>query len=410
MKAYSLLLKAVTVTSLTYSAYCFTSSSLSSPSLFPSITSVHGKKSFFSLYSCAALSNYDEDNNYGDQTVVISPNSKRETCVACKRISRLCVCKVCKEKLYEVGLEDKKLRTDTFITILQDSHEHRRKLGSAVIAEQCLQNCNIIWRFCDGQNATLVPRIDARSDEHKLVVLYPSNDAIPLSQIQEQGGKLHLIVLDSTWYRAKKMYSRIPWIKDIPTVKLTENVIDRRPSGYKFRKQPDKYSFSTAECIGEAIREIEGNDVANNVIRSAFERSVQLQIEETQSRVARPHYHGRGQGRAESTEGRDHEVPPQASQSNHVKIRVSVPEKSIPALDWALGATRRISENHDLENKLYTVVFSAPRDEADDLIEIIKSGVHGEANRRGSLPGEIDVFSIEKVPGRTLGGGRRFYS
>ena len=347
----------------------------SSSSSFSSAFMVSSKKlwtvqSRTSTYAFAAQFNDDNDENGNIGKTTISPNSKRETCVVCKRIPRLCVCKVCREKLFDAGTDGRKLHTNTFVTILQDSFEHRRKLGSAVIAEQCLQNCNIVWHHCDGENATLVPRVQASSTQHKLAVLYPASDAIPLSAMSEQHSNLHLIVLDSTWYKAKKMYGRIPWIKDIPTVKLSENVIDRRPSGYKFRKQPDVNSLSTAECIGEAIMEIEGNDLVNDVIRSAFEKSVDLQIEEAESHEARPHYHGRGRSRKDTIKARDKDEP-QPSQSNHVKIRVTIPEISIPALDWALGNTRRISEHLDVENKVFTVVISIPRNEADDLVQVI---------------------------------------
>ena len=215
-----------------------------------------------SLSSTSTLRNGAYAEKQSPENILISPNSKRETCGVCKRIPRLCVCKVCRSKLQEkADTGGEKLHTDTFVTIIQDNFEHQRKLGSAVIVEQCLHNCNIVWHYCDGENATKVPKIQAQSDRHQLAVLYPSSDAISLSDLrneQQQHPHLHLIVLDSTWYRAKKMYSRIPWLKDVPTVKLSENVKDRKPSSYQFRKQPDEYSLSTAECIGEAISEIEG--------------------------------------------------------------------------------------------------------------------------------------------------------
>ena len=152
-----------------------------------------------------------------------------------------------------------------------------------------------------------------------------------------------------------------------------------------------------------------GHVVVNDVIRSAFERSVELQIQEAESREAMPHYHGRGRGKKASIKARDQNEP-QSSQSDHVKIRIDVPEMSIPALDWSLGSTRRVSEHLDADNKIYTVVISIARDKTDELVEVLRSGIQGEANRRGSPVGEMDAFRIERVPGRKLGGGRRSYS
>ena len=57
---------------------------------------------------------------------------------------------------------------------------------------------------------------------------------------------------------------------------------------------------------------------------------------------------------------------------------------------------------------MFETIVSVPREEAEDLEEIVKSGVVGEAIRRG---GVVDVrFSVERVPGRKQGGGRREYS
>ena len=69
-----------------------------------------------------------------------------------------------------------------------------------------------------------------------------------------------------------------------------------------------------------------------------------------------------------------------------------------------------MSEHLDADNKIYTVVISIARDKTDELVEVLRSGIQGEANRRGSPVGEMDAFRIERVPGRKLGGGRRSYS
>jgi hypothetical protein len=121
----------------------------------------------------------------------------------------------------------------------------------------------------------------------------------------------HLIVIDTTWHRARRMYARIPWIKNLPAYVLGESTpliksgdasFDERgerktsgrinesgggpklcgveteeknlstspstnegggvrsESGYRIRKQPKPGFLSTAECVAAALREGEPDD------------------------------------------------------------------------------------------------------------------------------------------------------
>ena len=163
----------------------------------------------------------------------------------------------------------------------------------------------------DKLNATNVPKIIPVTQNHRLAVLFPSEDSISISDFlmrqQKQVEKedicvatndsidsnfsVHIIILDSTWYKAKKMYRRIPWLCHIPTIRLSGAYI---PSEYTIRNQPSIEYLSTCECIAEAIRELEGNEKCANLIRDAFKETIALQVREQQLRPAVPHYHGRG--------------------------------------------------------------------------------------------------------------------
>jgi DTW domain-containing protein YfiP len=234
-------------------------------------------------------------------------------------VVKLCVCGLVRDI---VG--DAPMLNTLRITILQDRKEAlRRPFGSAIVCELALRNCVSVWYD------TKVPE-DIPLPEHlvgeKVGVLFPGpgarrlrrgaardagsddgdSDVVFADRKNETADKpTHLIVIDTTWHRARRMYSRIPWIRDLPAYVLGDTtplihsgddlVDDRDPqrpgdqnqnrnrnhtvsrsddssdspsartavrteSGYRIRKQPMPGFLSTAECIAAALREGEPDD------------------------------------------------------------------------------------------------------------------------------------------------------
>ncbi|CAM9444944.1 unnamed protein product, partial [Heterosigma akashiwo] len=196
-------------------------------------------------------------------------------CLRCGRKEHFCICILCEKMLGDQG----PLVTRTHVTIFQDRDERFRKLGSAVIAERCLKNCDIIWHDVTHE-PQMIPKLVPRDAEAQLALLYPSPDAVPLSEFQAtaKNNKVHLLVLDSTWRKAKKMYKVVPWLTAIPAVKLTPE--EHEQSAYRFRKQPRADCLSTAECIAMAIQELEGEQSGASIIRETFDVMVDEQIEQ----------------------------------------------------------------------------------------------------------------------------------
>jgi DTW domain-containing protein len=208
----------------------------------------------------------------------------RKMCYICFRTERLCICRLCEQILIEYTGSSEKLKTATVnVTILQDRDEFKRKLGSAYIVQQMLENSEVIWKDCSWPNCVDIPKMDG-------VLLWPSEDAMSietylLQQKQKQQQQqltsnertTNIIVLDSTWYKAKRMYNRIPWLKELPAVKL-QNI--EKESAYKFRKQPFRDALSTCESIALALAEF-GCLENTNLLNVAFEAMIDEQLEET---------------------------------------------------------------------------------------------------------------------------------
>ena len=258
----------------------------------------------------------------------------REMCYRCRRVRRLCVCGIVRGV---VG--DAPVRNRLGITILQDRKEAlKRPFGSAIVCELALENCTSVWY--DTKVPETVPFPEHLRETRGLGVLFPGPGARRLrrgrgprgakedgfleaarrenrvGEIEEDASDAsdaptHLIVIDTTWHRARRMYARIPWIKTLPAYVLGESTplirsgddderdertknqneafpdaneareleLDRvesrglvesddgdphpkirLESGYRIRKQPKPGFLSTAECVAAALREGEPDD------------------------------------------------------------------------------------------------------------------------------------------------------
>ena len=221
----------------------------------------------------------------------------RTMCYSCFRREHLCICKLCERVLLEKTRSKEKLvlKDGLHVSILQDRDEFRRKLGSAHIARNIVENCDVVWRDCSWPNALTVPKLevpvsastavteefdgDEGHEEYEMVVLWPSEDAISIKEYKNRNlnkKKTHMVVLDSTWYKARRMYNRIPWLKDLPSISL-QNI--ENESMYKpIRKQPFRDALSTAESIALALKEF-GNEDAE-LVNIAFSEMIREQLEE----------------------------------------------------------------------------------------------------------------------------------
>ena len=130
----------------------------------------------------------------------------------------------------------------------------------------------------------------------------------------ELGG---LIVLDTTWHRAKAMYHRIPWLARVPKYRIDP----RRKSNYRIRKQPNDACLSTAECVSEALVALEP-DIGAERLSLAFDYMIDDQLDaeaNAEARGARETVSGgsaeaqRGVARARARSPTDHRPNPRSA-------------------------------------------------------------------------------------------------
>ena len=194
---------------------------------------------------------------------------RRESCPACLRPLKTCICKYIQPTNNHVQL-----------IILQHPLEVYETKNTARLLNLCLQNSHIfvgeeftddffdkdIPKFVE-LNAEKVPIYDVllypeTLEEKSLGIQSPPKIADNVSEIPA----LRLWVLDATWRKSRKMLYLNPILQSMPRLSLQ----DAPPSIYKIRKAHSENQLSTLEASCYALRQLEQNLVDYAPILKAF--------------------------------------------------------------------------------------------------------------------------------------------
>ena len=80
-------------------------------------------------------------------------------------------------------------------------------------------------------------------------MLYPGPDAEDCEHV-DLNEESTVIVIDGTWYEARKVLRRNPFLKTLPKLTFKREI----RSQYKIRRQPRDNYLSTLECIGHFLK------------------------------------------------------------------------------------------------------------------------------------------------------------
>lgn len=181
----------------------------------------------------------------------------RPACYRCLKPEVACICATIEP-----------VENQTGITILQHPRERLHAVGTSRIARLGLAKVRVEWctQWADGS------AIRARLPEHA-ALLYPAEGARELSTLPIEERPHHLVVIDGTWFHAKKIYDAHRWLRGLPRVSLTPNA----PSRYRIRREPQARCMATIEAIVAALRIIEPQTVGLDGLLRCFTRMVDRQ-------------------------------------------------------------------------------------------------------------------------------------
>jgi hypothetical protein len=131
-----------------------------------------------------------------------------------------------------------------------------------------------------------VPALTARLNDAAAppILLYPGPDARDLAE-EPPTGPVTLVVLDGTWWQAKKLFQQNPELSQLPRYSLSPS----SPSRYRIRREPALHCISTIEAIGEALALLEPTGFDREALLMPFEAMVEHQLHYAEVRGARRH-------------------------------------------------------------------------------------------------------------------------
>jgi DTW domain-containing protein YfiP len=144
------------------------------------------------------------------------------------------------------------------IFLLTHQRELDRKTNTGTIAVNNTDGMveRIIWERVN-PNSDLVELFN----NNKALLLYPTDDDTS-ADIEDFD---NIVVIDSTWQEAQKIYNRSPYLKAAPTAVLSPEY----QSAFQLRRNQRAGGLCTIECVIELLR-IKGREQLADALASKF--------------------------------------------------------------------------------------------------------------------------------------------
>jgi DTW domain-containing protein YfiP len=154
-----------------------------------------------------------------------------------------------------------RLETRTRVVILQHPRERHVPINTARIAKLCLPDAEI----------RVGTSFDAPFEDAAL--LWPADDAIDVAEMRT-GAPLTLVVVDGTWWQAKKLVRASPALRALPRVAFRPHA----PSEYRIRREPREEYVSTIEALAHVLGVLEGAPDRFAAMLTPFRAMVDAQL------------------------------------------------------------------------------------------------------------------------------------
>lgn len=161
-----------------------------------------------------------------------------------------------------------KLDTRTRLVVVMHRAEERKSTNTGALAARCIARSEVLVRGREDRPTVFVADPGTRA-----VLLFPHEDAVPLSDFARSKEPITLVVPDGTWRQASKVRARVPGLREIPCVRLPAE----SPSIYRLRAESHDDRLSTIEAIARAMGVLEGMHVRRaieHVFRAMVERTL----------------------------------------------------------------------------------------------------------------------------------------
>jgi DTW domain-containing protein len=185
--------------------------------------------------------------------------ARRPSCDRCLRPAVGCVCALVR-----------RVQPRTRIVVVQHPRERRHPFGTLRLARLGLEGLEVHVASRDGSGRTRCRPCAPLG----AALLYPSADAIDIAELPVRPAAL--VVVDGTWFTARKLVRDNAWLQELPRVKVTPP----RAGRYRIRRAPDpSRQLATIEAIAYALQVLEPDTTGVGELLTAFEAMIDRQLQ-----------------------------------------------------------------------------------------------------------------------------------
>ena len=200
-----------------------------------------------------------------------------ERCFKCFKPKSVCLCKYGKE--LDTGMK--------FVFLMHPKEFRRQRTGTGYLSHLCLKDSEVIVGLDFSKNQRFQQLM--ADPQYFPVLMYPGPDAItPGSIIQKISPqkKLLLIILDATWFCAKKMIEHNQFLLELPRLSFEGSY----HSIFTFKREPSPEYISTIECCYYIIKELQAAAFVDKALdpeplMNIFKAMIKLQLTAENERV-----------------------------------------------------------------------------------------------------------------------------
>lgn len=199
----------------------------------------------------------------------------RALCLGCGYITERCLCDVLSPVFNQ-----------TVLIVLQHQEEKKHALNTVRPMQKCFQNLLLFT----GENFQNESQLISLLEKEKTALLFPGESAINLKSFASSPFPYtHLVLLDGTWKKAKKIYYTNSFLHSLPKIFLEAE----EKSNYRIRQSSMEHGLSTLEAAVAALHAIEP-DLDCSSLTKAFMKMIDFQIEKMGSEVFKNNYQKKG--------------------------------------------------------------------------------------------------------------------
>lgn len=199
-------------------------------------------------------------------------SESRSFCPDCDFLKSRCLCDTLKV-----------IPNNVHLIVLQHPTESKHPLNTVRIMKKSFKEMTVL--VGEDFSNDLILNTLLCDPKNECALLYPGDEAKVLNADAPSQEITHLILLDGTWRKAKKIFMLSKNLHTIPSIKLAPETT----SDYRIRKAPSDQSLSTLEASTMALQFLEPTLDTSAAILS-FQKMVDLQIKKMGREIYQTNY------------------------------------------------------------------------------------------------------------------------